>query len=55
MFKWPKQRKHRAQAKRDAEKNGQTIDHFFSITKSNESDEISEESEDEPNDDDDYS
>ncbi|CAG8584977.1 5267_t:CDS:2 [Funneliformis mosseae] len=35
-------------------KNGQTIDHFFSITKSNESDEISEESKDEPNDNDDY-
>jgi len=43
-------RRHRAQAKKDAEKNGQTIDHFVSITKSDEIDEISEESED-----DDYS
>jgi len=48
-------RRHRAQAKRDAEKNGQTIDRFFSIAKSNESDEISEESEDKSDDDDDDS
>ncbi|CAG8685287.1 921_t:CDS:2 [Funneliformis caledonium] len=46
--------RNRVQAKRNAKKNGQTIDHFFSIAKSNESDEISEESENELNNDDDY-
>jgi hypothetical protein len=39
--------RHCAQAKKDAEKNGQTIDHFFPIAKSDENNEISdEESED---------
>ncbi|CAI2171449.1 2570_t:CDS:2 [Funneliformis geosporum] len=39
-------RRHHAQAKKDAEKNGQTIDHFFLTKKFNENSEISEESED---------
>ena len=39
-------RRHCAQAKKDAEKNGQTIDHFFFTTKFDETSEISEESED---------
>ncbi|GBB95834.1 hypothetical protein RclHR1_02620025 [Rhizophagus clarus] len=47
-------RRHRVQMKKDAEKNGQTIDHFFSITKSNENNEINKESE-EPEDDYDHS
>jgi hypothetical protein len=40
-------RRHHAQAKKDAEKNGQTIDHFFPIAKSDENNKISDkESED---------
>ena len=38
--------RHCAQVKKNAEKNGQTIDHFFSTTKFDETSEISEESED---------
>ncbi|CAB4394953.1 unnamed protein product [Rhizophagus irregularis] len=39
-------RRHHAQAKKDAEKNGQMIDHFFPITKSNENNEISDDESD---------
>ncbi|GBB90637.1 hypothetical protein RclHR1_17660001 [Rhizophagus clarus] len=46
--------KYHIQMKKDAEKNGQTIDHFFFITKSNENNKINKESE-EPKDDYDHS
>ena len=39
-------RRHHAQAKKDAEKNGQTIDHFFPITNSDENNEISDDESD---------
>jgi hypothetical protein len=47
-------RRHRVQAKKNAEENGQTIDHFFPITKSNKNDEINEESGESEESEDDY-